>query len=1390
MDEPKKALLRLKQTLQRPKKKNKQTAQCIQAIEHVESHLILLKSSILTPQLSEKLSDCLRLPLLPIYAEYPPLTLEFTAALSKFLYSDKILPEYAAGNDNQRSRYETVLNFLLSGVLDFLDDHDDTTTKDAIGTSLYPVLCSFSFSLSMPAMSAQLRFTVYTLLAESASAHKANQDRLRDVTVVGGSKLGMQIWRTKDFLVLESLLNLFARMMPSTNNTLAGRSSRLAFIRSVFGSSPENQATGEVLVKMLEHISTRDWEPTAVKILETLASSNIAFPQPFAITEVIASGQTKPSDRLYVDDKGFCANVVIEEDVYESLEVPYAITVKIELLFHSVGGKELPKPMVVIHTKGPPLVGAKPMSQTEQVQDHSLSFSVERDMVPRFQEALHSRGLGKRLRVERPRKQSVSASAAILEIDSAGGLLGKDERYENLSQFYGTNEPSDDTVPTPDAKASILVPLETPRSVSPARTARTSHNISVAPPMRKNLISSDTKTYKGKGPQAKTCSPEISDYRARSPSGHSLTGKPANVSGDVIKSLRRTFLQELRDAAFGTSDEELSEIEHTPEPDPGPTRSTTKVASESINLKKTVRLISTKIILDSDDDANEPNRVTVNRTAKRTAIRKNTMLSDDDIEDSFPLASKIAPLTRRLSLAAAPKASLKRVVSVLSSVSIDIPASAVARPTEVTHMLAELPRTSPPAAVVADSLPDPNVNNLPATPIRSTTPVLRNSPGFRQKKAVVYFKGDRQPNIEEIAFSCSSPVPQPKLVKARLRKKDGTSAMITKSNTASHIATSKRKRKQADEDDQDLDAQLRKPPSKKSRTEPQCDTDVEGAVPPERTESQILRPRNTAVLRATKRYGGKKLRTSSPVVPSHDVDYDAIPNDSPSATSPEEKSSKPEPRARSKIPEKKKVAKSQKKPQPKPKAHLPLPAKLTVAVNEDRASTLTKTLPRTRSSTKAITMKSETHIADGDNESVVLAYDEVTHPINDLTVYGSIEEADHDTSERAEHSTAQSHQNTSSAKKPGQPHDAAKSHAAFVGSIADMTDNQLPARPLTDVTSDPQEAHDATLVGVEAPVEEPPFPASNYHSIEDNAVQLEGEYSTDVTNTEFTTDPSKRNSLSVPPPPEEKVVKVEKPTLATVPAKSGTVESEDDITMIDLTLDEPLLKPLRDLYDLRNPASVLDSPTRGILKARPQPALSVGEMAQAPMSNHGKPSVTFSAVPDGRENTNGALKSTMVTKVVSARSYGKSDKKSLMLEAGNGDPSCRKPPPGIEELADVLDRLGDTILRKISGKVDGVRNEVKVSCDRLLLDAIGDLEKMRAQSVERFNMLIGLEAEYATFGRSLTHVFHDLIKVGVSTNEDLKRMLELHDRTILGNKVPKSLFSGNLPQSIVKGKAR
>lgn len=67
-------------------------------------------------------------------------------------------------------------------------------------------------------------------------------------------------------------------MIPSTNNTSRGRAARVEFIHSVFVlSSSDNESTGQKISKMLERISTREWEPTAIKILETLASSNISL---------------------------------------------------------------------------------------------------------------------------------------------------------------------------------------------------------------------------------------------------------------------------------------------------------------------------------------------------------------------------------------------------------------------------------------------------------------------------------------------------------------------------------------------------------------------------------------------------------------------------------------------------------------------------------------------------------------------------------------------------------------------------------------------------------------------------------------------------------------------------------------------------------------------------------------------------------------------------------------------------------------------------------------------------------------------------------------------------------------------------------------------------------
>lgn len=98
------------------------------------------------------------------------------------------------------------------------------------------------------------------------------------LTFVARTRLGSMLWRTRDFLVLENILNLFARMIPATAGTAAGRANRNAFIRSVFvDSSPDDAETGNKLAKMLETIPTADWEQTASKIIDVLAASNIAL---------------------------------------------------------------------------------------------------------------------------------------------------------------------------------------------------------------------------------------------------------------------------------------------------------------------------------------------------------------------------------------------------------------------------------------------------------------------------------------------------------------------------------------------------------------------------------------------------------------------------------------------------------------------------------------------------------------------------------------------------------------------------------------------------------------------------------------------------------------------------------------------------------------------------------------------------------------------------------------------------------------------------------------------------------------------------------------------------------------------------------------------------------
>lgn len=76
-----------------------------------------------------------------------------------------------------------------------------------------------------------------------------------------------------DYLAVESLFTLFARILPSTGNVDSGRAKRSDFIKDVFLlPSFEN---GEKMAQVLEDVSTSAWEDTLIILINLLANGRI-----------------------------------------------------------------------------------------------------------------------------------------------------------------------------------------------------------------------------------------------------------------------------------------------------------------------------------------------------------------------------------------------------------------------------------------------------------------------------------------------------------------------------------------------------------------------------------------------------------------------------------------------------------------------------------------------------------------------------------------------------------------------------------------------------------------------------------------------------------------------------------------------------------------------------------------------------------------------------------------------------------------------------------------------------------------------------------------------------------------------------------------------------------
>ncbi|KAI0771692.1 hypothetical protein BD413DRAFT_613184 [Trametes elegans] len=917
--------------------KTKEKKRLLEITAHVSSHLVLLKLQTISPQIARKLSTTLRESLRVLYVSIRLPALQMTSEILQFLYHEHVLPSIVSMRRDEQDWWELVLHALLSGVLDYLDSYETKDAKEYVGEALYASMCDVFFSLSAPKTSVDLRCTAYNILCDSAASNHSNQEKLRDADILGGERLGSCIWRTKDYLALEGLLNLFARAIPSTRSSASGRSKRTAYIHSVFRSStpPELLAVGSEVAELLENVPSGNWEETASKIVDVLSKGNITYPQPFVVAEVVACGRAYPSDRVYADDRMFLANVLLGDDQYESLEITYTSIKGIDVTRTSRDGVR-----VSLSLKDAPRLGKDPInSHSEEVAVKlNAFFDVNATQSGRLMQVMESRGIihlasGRTTALSTTYKLSIAVEPAHLELDSTGNLvkvLSQTERIDNVSQFYQTDDPSDDVVSPRDAEhfESVIELKHVPSPPRPAEQPRIAETSSVS-------------AMPGSG------------EKQEKPGDTALSGDKENF-GTRLSPPTRSDSHLIRAAAFGLSDEELSDISDYDSPLPrskalkrsGTSTSLVRgrisfqtIATKSIATSSSATRVARggvgKIVLDPEDGS--PPVAPLSPSSRR-AKRKAALLREPTIDESQS-ADDLVPLpvlpTAALSAAPvpAPPAPVPAPPVPVSAPPAPVPAppAPVPAPPAPVPMLDALPAPMPAASATLSPLPEnvtlvssdarekvlrfsdipaPDFNAAVSSPPIVPKAVLKSA---LAKKGPVrlstVLSSNRRPSaaaaaaavsapapvtlpdeeakdtnsaikasdiLNDLAHPTSSPTPAAKRsVKAGLRKREKPLV-----NGGVKPRPSKRKLIMEEPDEPEflpvIDSVDTEKATKRARASGATSIApapaTTGYVRPktgiadERSEAQVLRPRTGAAARATKRYRAKKGRMSSPVV--------------------------------------------------------------------------------------------------------------------------------------------------------------------------------------------------------------------------------------------------------------------------------------------------------------------------------------------------------------------------------------------------------------------------------------------------------------------------------------------------------------------------------------------
>ncbi|KAJ7207111.1 hypothetical protein GGX14DRAFT_698269 [Mycena pura] len=1391
---------------------SKDKTQAIQAaVGELNTILTLLKLSSSTKVLAS-ICDTFRDGFTALYTAFPLLMFQFSAAVLRAIFRDKIEP----ADNAVRYAWEIVQKAVVSSVLDFLEQNPSESNKTAAATALYPTIRDLYYPLdpeSVKWQSPNLIFNVNMLLGETVTDHPENQSRLRSNKVLGPKRMASTLSQSRDFFAIDSLLGLIGALLPARQPA----AKRAAFVDAVF---PSALFPRSAQIKSLIAAAGKEWDPVVTQIInECLAKADIAFPQPFYISGLRTSTPLPNIvDPLYVDNKGLFAN--IEQDgVLDSYQVSFTSVERVSLTGATGGGGA----SVTLQLCAAPLVGGGTGlegPQTPHRQAFTMAFQLKAVDRVRFVEVFRARGLGKLISDATDRKVSTLAECLSLEftskIGSEKGPATQQEKVAKVEQLWQSNEDDtgwgEPTSPLVTARTRALL------SLSASKPKPKSGEIEVA--------ASDLQAASSEREREALLGDELSDVSVSD--DETRASAPAPAVAKKVKASKRAA----RPVVLDSDEEDGGSGSGAP--------TGTKVASTKAARKSTPR---ESIVMDSGKEAGGA------RARRATARKVAVMEGEDEGEGEEEERDGFIPPTD------------DAMDEDFEPTQTQNPAKAPARDMRATRKAA---RVSAGAAAKNENgarceEPVPRLTKRSAEHLSSTEDAIEKTTATSGIASKPASKAQDTMRVSVEGDECQT------------RRDEIATTLAKAQTTSSRVADAKRqKRAKPDEEEQEHASRNIDKSEPNSRPTKRARETAEDVL--QEADSVVVRRVSAAVFGtetlppAKKRYG-KKGRAPSPANADSEmeIDFDQLP----AAQSP---SSAAEPKAEAKMklkldPHKSRVAamkgkggrKTTRRAGPATKAVAPLKTGKNVVADRSKRKAPAKsgiekgidmdsdgeTKPTRRSARtakadmpppKPVEPKAKVkpkkapwedmHLKKSNDVPVVdepqawsdSVFEEYLVPFEGQDDVSMIDST-HDVSPPVKTVQAENANHTYFRENLALPADSAPSVPLEL--LADLPVASTSALPVVSAPVPPIEsladlavASTSALPIVSAPVlpivstssvsveststlplastsalstvstvalpiaststvrARSIFPVDSLHpaDFKPTTIKANGNVTTSIS-------PSKFSSPATKSEPDHTESKTEVPVHLVKPV-SAPSPSSARFSKIPIPVKQPTPLPA----SLRMTEAPTPPPVRQV-SCRQSPALSAQRRVDVETESPLPELIRKVAFAPSRASPSPSLrrrtalisdKRTVYKHGYSAQAFGRISHKYEGDERSHDYKRSRSPMQGIIE---VLNEIQEVMVEKITQRFDHVRHDVRVGRDNILRGAVENLERMCLESEAHFNILVDLEEEYAAYHRKIILGIDDMQKSAEVMFNSLGQIIQHHDRHTLSKKLPVTLFT-------------